>query len=99
VIGLLETLVSGIEAIGDYVLVAGIDLLNLFFEAIQAAVEAALLLLPTMPSPISGSEIDGLAWLNWFYPFGSVLSGFVGLLALYTTWLGLSWLLALVRAD
>jgi hypothetical protein len=98
VIGLLETIVSGVEALGDLIVSGMIGVINIFFGALQTLMEGLLLLLPKMPEVIKGSSIAGLAWFNWVFPVGTVVGMFGTIITMFVAYLALRWILNMVKA-
>lgn len=96
-LGLLQTIAQGILDFGSFITAGCVAVINLFFDGITVAAEAAFLLLPSMPS-VPTFQPELLAEANWWYPFGAVATGATTALALYVSWLVVRWLLRLVRA-
>jgi hypothetical protein len=89
----LGGILEAIENFPTYVLAGVETLLNLFFEAIQVAVDAAVALLPSLP------EIGPPAFLesiNWFFPIGALLPLFTSVMTGYVVFLGVRWIFSKV---
>jgi hypothetical protein len=97
VIKLLETLVDVILAVGDWIIYSIATVWNLFMAGLSAVVAAALLILPTMPTP-EKIEPTLLEEINWFFPFGTIATALIAGLIMYGFWLVVRYVFRLVRA-
>lgn len=87
-IGLLQWLVDFFAQLVCWIMTALMGFLNLMLVAIGGLIEAAIMLLPDMPTvPGVPSEVTQvLAWINWFFPVGTVVSFFTFFLAAWILW-------------
>lgn len=93
----LETIAEAIVSMSVFVLNALIGFVNLIFGGITVAVTAAFSVLPEIP-PGSKFDSEFLEYANWFYPFGSVASAFGACVTMYLVWMGVRFVLRMVRA-
>jgi uncharacterized membrane protein YdbT with pleckstrin-like domain len=89
-INLLTDLVELFENIPDYILYAIETVINLVFSAINLALLAANELLGGLPEVITPPKY--VSEINWYYPVGTLLAVVSPFIALYITWLSISWL-------
>lgn len=97
-IPILEDILTALQDLGIYFLSALVEFLNKIFEGMGAIVTVLFELLPKMPLA-EEVHIEGIAWLNWFYPVGTVVAVLVSGLALYVGWLAVRYLLQLLSAS
>jgi hypothetical protein len=94
----LDWILSTAESFGILVEWAIVSVINLVFVAMATTLTGVFSILPHMSdAPVFGTP-EWLAWLNWFYPVGAIVSAFASLLFLYTGWLVVRWVLNLLRA-
>jgi len=83
----------------DIIVTGLVTWLNLFIEAVAAALSVFIALLPDMPEPPEAPAAEWVGWLNWVLPVSELVSGllvFVGLWAVYLlVRIPLRWLRAL----
>lgn len=89
-LGLLEDLVDIVGNIPAYILDAIETFVNGFFAIIQVAIEAAVLVLPGLPSIYTPPKY--LSEINWYYPVGTLIGIAAPLFTAYIAWLGVSYL-------
>jgi hypothetical protein len=90
VIGILQTILTGIEAIGSFFLWAIETGINALFAVIEVAFnEAAAVTGLTLPETFAPPTIVG--WLNWFFPVGAFVSIATGLVLSYGVFLSVRW--------
>jgi hypothetical protein len=96
-LGALDTLIQAILEMASFVAAGAIEVLNLLFAALTLAGEAAQALLPGLPNvaTIAGEILGGFAW---FYPIGQIVAFFATIITMFLVWLGVRYLLRLVRA-
>lgn len=75
-----------------------VDCVNEFFAGCAGIVTILFAALPSMSDAPSIGTGQWLAWLNWFFPVGTVLSGAALIIVMYVTFLGIRWALNFVRA-
>jgi hypothetical protein len=63
--------------------------LNALIKALAAAANAVLSLLPGMPSfPTMPTQVtNALAWINWFFPVGTLVNIVTMLVAAWLIWM------------
>jgi hypothetical protein len=96
-IKLLETLLGIILAIGGWIIYSVVTVWNLIMAGLSAVVAAALLILPTMPTPAK-IEPELLEEINWFFPFGTIATALIAGAIMYGLWLIVRYVFRLVRA-
>lgn len=89
---ILEGISSLLGKMAELVAAGGIIILNLLFAGVENAVNAVILLLPSLPEVIPPPEF--VETINWFFPIGTVVSVATGLLISYGTFLAVRWILA-----
>lgn len=88
-ISLLSDLLEVFEFIPEYILYALESMLNLFFTAVEGVLNAALSLLPSLPSVEPPAFLTDI---NWFFPLGAILSFGTPVLAAYVVFFSVRWI-------
>jgi hypothetical protein len=91
VIGLLGLLLQAFEDFGLYVEAGVVTVINLGIEAFELIVDGILAVLPELPEIVAPPGL--VAEANSILPIGAVVAVGGPLLAVFITWLGVSWLL------
>jgi hypothetical protein len=89
-LGALEGILEIFENIPAYILYAIETFINAFFEVIQLAIEAAVLVLPGLPEVYTPPAY--LAEINWYYPVGTLIGIATPLFTAYIAWLAVSYI-------
>jgi hypothetical protein len=97
-ISLLIAILKGVSEFGTYVAAGSVTVLNLLFAAVAVTVNAAIALLPSIS--VGETKLAGglLEELNWFFPFGGIVTVLTTMLTAYLIWMGVRYILRLVRA-
>jgi hypothetical protein len=97
----LGELLKGVEDLPALIVAGGVDLVNGFFSAVAAALNALIASMAglglTMPALPSIPQTEGIGWLNWVYPVGDGVAIVVGAITVYVIWLGIRYLFNLLH--
>lgn len=96
-IGLLSSLLTGIETIGSYVIYGVETAINDVLGALVTAFNAILSLLPGMSSAPSIGHPQWLDWMAWFYPVGDLVAGLGVIVTLWVAFLAFRFALRWLR--
>jgi hypothetical protein len=88
VVNVLQKIWCVISHIPCYIVYAAIGFVNLLAVALGALVSGVLFLLPSMPSipSLPNGFTQGLGWISWFFPIGTVFDVLAALIGLWVVW-------------
>ena len=91
-IGLLSSILEGIEDTDGYIVAGAEEVVNAFFAVIEVAVVAANALFGELPEDALPSGLRSLVGeINWFFLVTDYLGVLATFIAAYVVWLGLAW--------
>jgi hypothetical protein len=98
VISFLENIFKVLSELVLYVVAGAVTVVNLFFDGVGIAINAALGVLPEIGVGETKITPELLEEANWFFPFGGIIAVLTTMLTAYLIWLAVRYFLRLVRA-